>query len=81
MADGDVIFVWAGDWQGENVLQAQTAWQQLKADPLWSKLDAVQQGKVYDVPGYWLSVGPISANLILDDLFKYLVDPPFQASQ
>ncbi|MDJ0593425.1 MAG: hypothetical protein QNJ72_26140 [Pleurocapsa sp. MO_226.B13] len=47
---------------------------QLKADPLWSKLNAVQQGKVYDVPSYWIGMGPIAANLVLDDLFKYLVE-------
>jgi len=46
----------------------------LKAEPLWSKLDVVQRGRVYKVPEYWMGSGPISANLILDDLFKYLVE-------
>jgi iron complex transport system substrate-binding protein len=76
LADGDIIFTWtSGDGIGEEDFQkAQTEWEQLKADPLWSKLNAVQQGKVYEVPGYWIGEGPIAANLVLDDLFEYLVD-------
>ncbi|MBE7385488.1 MAG: iron-siderophore ABC transporter substrate-binding protein [Leptolyngbya sp. SIO1E4] len=80
-ADGDAIFVWTGGRSEEAAGKTITAWQQLKDDPLWSKLNAVQQGKVYDVPKYWLGMGPIAANLVLDDLFKYLVDSPSQASQ
>lgn len=72
-ADGDVIFIWTYGSNEEIAQDAQTALKQLKADPLWSKLNAVQQGKVYEVPGYWIGMGPIAANLVLDDLFKYLV--------
>ena len=70
-ADGDVIFIWAG---GVNDQEAQTALKELKADPLWSELNAVQQGKVYEVSAYWNGIGPNVANLILDDLVKHLVD-------
>jgi len=80
-ADGDVIFVWAGGVDKERAQEVQTALKELKADPLWSRLDAVQQGRVYDGSDHWIGVGPIAANLILDDLFKYLVDSPSQASQ
>ena len=73
-ADGDVIFVWIAARNEEIAEEAQTALKQLKADPLWSKLNAVQQGNVYEVPGYWIGAGPIAANLVLDDLFKYLLD-------
>ena len=79
-ADGDVIFVWAAH-PDERIYEAQTTLEELRADPLWSKLNAVQQDKVYDVPSLWNGVGPIAANLILDDLFKYLVDSPPQAAQ
>lgn len=72
-ADGDVIFVWANSSDEEVAQESQTDLKELKADPLWLKLNAVQQGKVYNVPFYWVSRGPIAANLILDDLFKYLV--------
>ncbi|UKO96864.1 hypothetical protein [Nostoc sp. UHCC 0870] len=42
--------------------------------PLWKQLNAVQAGKVYKVENsYWGGSGYIAANLVLDDLFKYLV--------
>ncbi|OKH28588.1 hypothetical protein NIES1031_03635 [Chroogloeocystis siderophila 5.2 s.c.1] len=71
--DGDIIFVftWAGSLQER--LKAKSTLQKLQADPLWSQLKAVKQGKVYDVGDYWLGVGPVTANLILDDLFRYLL--------
>lgn len=76
IADADAIFVWspASSNSEEAIKEAQNRLKQLKADPLWSKLYAVQQNKLYAVPGYWLGMGPISANLVLDDLFKYLVE-------
>lgn len=72
--DGDVVFLWTysddfrGDTQGK-----QTVVENLKADPLWSQLNAVRQGKVYEVPDYWIGFGPLAANAVIDDLFKYLV--------
>lgn len=80
-ADGDVIFVWTGKADEEMTQESQTALRKLRADPLWSNLNAVQQDKVYEVPSRWVSVGPIAANLVLDDLFKYLVDSPSQTAQ
>jgi iron complex transport system substrate-binding protein len=74
--DGDVIFLWTYGYQDEIAQQAQAEKDKLKADPLWSTLSAVQQGYVYEVPGYWIGDGPIAANLIIDDLFKYLVEAP-----
>lgn len=73
-ADGDVIFVWTYEDKEEMAKESQTALKELKADPLWSKLNAVQQDKVYEVPGYWIGYGPTAANLVLDDLFEYLVE-------
>lgn len=72
-ADGDVIFMWAYGYSQQRQQEAQTALQRLKTDPLWSQLNAVQQGKVYEVPSYWIGAGPLAANAVLDDLFKYLV--------
>jgi iron complex transport system substrate-binding protein len=73
-ADGDAIFLWTYGHLDEIAQQAQSAKEKLKADPLWSTLTAVQQDKVYEVPGeYWIGEGPIAANLVLDDLFKYLI--------
>ncbi|MEH2076321.1 MAG: hypothetical protein V7K57_18310 [Nostoc sp.] len=42
--------------------------------PIWSKLKAVQNKQVYNVN--WNVGGPIGANRIIDDLFKYLVKMP-----
>lgn len=68
-ADGDAVFVVVGNWDTKikEVLAS------LKTDPLWSKLDAVKQGKVYEVGDYWIGTGAIAANAVLDDLEKYLV--------
>jgi len=74
-ADGDVIFIWTSSDNYENPQAEETVLKQLEADPLWSKLEAVQQGKVYQVNGsHWIGSGPIAANLIIDDLFRYLVE-------
>ena len=74
IADADAIFVWspASNNSEDAIRQAQGKLKQLKAAPLWSKLNAMQQDKVYAVSSYWLSMGSISANLVLDDLFKQL---------
>ena len=41
--------------------------------PLWSQLEAVKNQNAYEVGGdYWGSGSIFAANLILDDLFKYL---------
>ena len=74
-ADGDVLFLWTFGSREEVARNAQSAKESLKADPLWSTLSAVQQDRVYEVPGeYWIGHGPIAANLFLDDLFKYLLE-------
>lgn len=72
-ADGDVIFVWTA----ENEATAQTTQQkleELQADPLWQRLKAVQNEQVYVVPKYWIGSGPVAANAVIDDLFRYLLE-------
>ncbi|PIG93004.1 iron-siderophore ABC transporter substrate-binding protein [Gloeocapsopsis sp. IPPAS B-1203] len=73
-ADGDVMFMWTGENTIEADQQAQQKLAQLKSDPLWQKLEVVQQNKIYQVPSYWIGSGPIAANLVIDDLFKYLIE-------
>jgi iron complex transport system substrate-binding protein len=75
-ADADVIFLWSYGHQNEIAQQAQTEKKELKTDRLWSRLNAVQQEQVYEVPGYWIGDGPIAANAVIDDLFKYLIEAP-----
>lgn len=73
-ADGDVIFLWTGENTAEAAEGAQKNLQALQDNPLWQQLKAVQAGRVYQVPSYWLGSGPIAANAVLDDLFNYLVE-------
>ncbi len=75
-ADGDVIFLWTTGHTDEVAQQARAEKARLKADLLWSRLKAVQQDQVYEVPGYWIGDGPLAANAVIDDLFKYLVETP-----
>ncbi|MBC1222485.1 ABC transporter substrate-binding protein [Nostoc sp. UCD121] len=66
-AEGDVIFL-------QQHPQANN-YQQITNHPLWLQLNAVKSGKVYEVGGdYWHGGSYIAANLILDDLFKYLAE-------
>jgi len=67
--DGDVIFaLYYGKEKGDSLAKFFT-------NPLWPQLGAVKANKVYTVDdGHWgLGLGPMAANLIVDDLFKYLV--------
>ncbi|MBF2048454.1 MAG: ABC transporter substrate-binding protein [Leptolyngbya sp. IPPAS B-1204] len=72
-ADGDVLFLWKSDDDFAADAGQDTPLRRLKADPLWSQLKAVQQNRVYEVPGHWLGFGPIAANAVVDDLFTYLL--------
>lgn len=71
-ADGDVIFVWTAENESEINQNAQTKFRELQESPLWQQLNAVKRGQVYQVPDYWIGSGPLAANLVIDDLFKYL---------
>lgn len=73
-ADGDVIFVWTYGSQDKVAQEADSALATLKTDPLWQELDAVKNNAVHVVPGYWIGSNMRAANLVLDDLFKYLVE-------
>jgi iron complex transport system substrate-binding protein len=73
--DGDVIFIWTGQNTATENQEAEEQLQALEENPLWKQLNAVQAGRVYRVPSYWLGSGPIAAHAVLDDLFKYLLEP------
>lgn len=73
-ADGDALFIWTGENEPEADQSSQKKLAELKEDPLWRSLNAVQKGAVYEVPSYWIGSGPLSANAVIDDLFKYLAE-------
>ncbi|WP_199333635.1 iron-siderophore ABC transporter substrate-binding protein [Oculatella sp. FACHB-28] len=75
-ADGDVLFVWTAENEAEANQEAQKKLEELQNDSLWKTLNVVQNNKVYLVPSYWIGSGPLAANAIVDDLFKYLIEAP-----
>jgi iron complex transport system substrate-binding protein len=66
---GDVIFLILGGHESSKL-------EQFTSHPLWSRLEAVQKGRVYEVNNeIWIAgASPVDANLLLDDLFKSLID-------
>lgn len=73
IADGDIIFLWSSELE-QTQQEVKTKIAKLKADPLWRQLNAVRQGKVYEVPSYWIGSSILTANAVIDDLSKYLVE-------
>jgi iron complex transport system substrate-binding protein len=66
--DGDIILLfYYGREKGDSLAK-------FFKNPLWAQLNAVKQNRVVEVSdGHWgLGLGPIAANLIIDDLFKYV---------
>lgn len=65
---GDIIFTTVYGPRSE------TDYALVTEGPLWTNLEAVQAGRVYEVPeDYWmLGVGILAANRLLDDLERYL---------
>ncbi|MEH2058196.1 MAG: iron-siderophore ABC transporter substrate-binding protein [Nostoc sp.] len=70
--DGDVLFILRYGFK--EPAESNSALRQLMAEPLWSKLNVVRQGKIHIVDEFcWLAGSYLSANRVLDDLFTYLV--------
>ena len=69
--NGDVIFLIGFASKSRN---PSFTLSEFTSDPLFSQLEAVKQGRVYEVDGEVWGVGSsiLAANGILDDLFKYL---------
>jgi iron complex transport system substrate-binding protein len=67
--DGDILFVATDGKESTQKLA------ELKQNPLWKNLRAVQQNRIYPV-NYptWRGGNPLAANAVIDDLFKYLVE-------
>lgn len=67
---GDVIFVTVYGPEDE------TTQREITTDPLWSKLDAVRQDRVYEVSDdlWMLGIGPTAANGVVDDLETHLAE-------
>lgn len=71
LIDGDLLFVLTFSDRDRQMLE------NLLNKPLWQKLKAVQNEEVYLVDGYtWGVANPLTANAVINDLYKYLVDMP-----
>jgi len=69
--DGDVVFVLIMGDGGKK------AFDELQHKPLWKRLKAVQNGQVFTVDRQpWHIPSPIAADIVIDDLSKYLVNTP-----
>lgn len=67
--DADILFLSVFDEESDNIL---ADWQQ---KPLWNQLQVVKNQRVYLVNGkIWRAGDPLAANLVLDELNKYLVE-------
>lgn len=73
--DGDVLFYFVGGGKREQE-EAEQSLERLRSNPLWNRLRAVQNNRSYRVDAaHWFEgVSVRGANLILDDLEKYLVE-------
>ncbi|MBW4558805.1 MAG: iron-siderophore ABC transporter substrate-binding protein [Trichormus sp. ATA11-4-KO1] len=71
---GDVIFLAIGGKDSSN----DPSIEKLLNHPLWLQLKAVQEGRVYlvDADAWIYGQGIVAANVVLDDLFKYLINTP-----
>ncbi|MEO1341102.1 MAG: iron-siderophore ABC transporter substrate-binding protein [Cyanobacteria bacterium J06635_13] len=69
--DGDILFVTV---TGET---DRKKFEELKSNPLWEKLKAVQKDNVYLVDSLtWQGGNLFAAYAVIDDLFRYLVNTP-----
>ena len=67
---GDVVFVTTYGSEDESTKQ------EITSDPLWQQLEAVQEGRVYEVSDdlWMLGIGYTAVNGVVDDLTRYLVE-------
>jgi iron complex transport system substrate-binding protein len=70
-ADGDILFV------GMMTNDDRKRLEDLKRNPLWQKLHAVQRNQVYPVDYMtWRGFNLLAADAVIDDLYKYLIKAP-----
>jgi iron complex transport system substrate-binding protein len=77
LLDGDIMFF--GLPRDRDSLES---YERLKRKPMWKQLKAVQKGQVYHVEFDALhEASPLAADILLDDLYKYLVNSSSTLSQ
>ncbi|MEO0769262.1 MAG: iron-siderophore ABC transporter substrate-binding protein [Cyanobacteria bacterium J06649_4] len=74
--DGDVMFILTPQSNSEQATAVKAEIERIKATPLWSQLQAVKNGQIYEVAPYWALGNYIAANLVVDDLIAYFTESP-----
>ncbi|MEH2206148.1 MAG: iron-siderophore ABC transporter substrate-binding protein [Nostoc sp.] len=70
-ADGDILFVTTYSSGGKEFLAEK------RQEPLWKSLKAVRENHVYYVDFMsWAATNMLGTDVVIDDLFKYLVNTP-----
>lgn len=73
-ADADVIFVYSASNANEEDANRE-ARERILGEPLWQRLDAVEAGRIHVVDSFlWAGGGMRWAQLMVEDLFRYLVE-------
>ncbi len=68
----DAIFVYIDDLDRA---EDEAAFESYSENPLWRQLEAVENDRVYEVgASHWVQPSVITANLVLDDLERYLLN-------
>jgi iron complex transport system substrate-binding protein len=68
LLEADAMFIALDPGSEEN-------FQKYQNSPLWQKLNVVKNNRVYTVDsGYWIFGNILSANAILDDIYKYVLN-------
>lgn len=71
-ADYLFIYTFGGTEAEDQSVEEQL--EEVTSSPLWSRNPAVREGRAYEVGDYWFGFGVTSANAVLDDLERYLLE-------
>ncbi|MDO4326972.1 MAG: ABC transporter substrate-binding protein [bacterium] len=72
--DHMILIAGYGSNTDEAVKEAQARYDEIKADPLWQMVPAVQKGNVYEVDSrLWLTHGLIATEMKIDEVVDFLV--------
>ena len=73
-ADRIILIAGYGTSSDENVAAAKARYDEIKADPLWQSVPAVQNGKIYEMDSrVWLTHGILANEMKFDELVRDLV--------
>lgn len=72
-ADHIILIAGYGSQDAESVAAAKARYEEIKADPLWQMVPAVQSGSVFEVDSrVWLTHGLIATEMKIDEVLEFL---------